>query len=104
MKKLDDAERWSELEAVIRTKGHLAALAGDVSYISKQLTSLRKQREQIERLPVSIMSGERKQEALDEILEEMSYVVNDVSQLKRIADLPATSGLPLSDVINILSR
>ena len=104
MKKLDDAERWSELEAVIRTKGHLAALAGDVSYISKQLTTLRKQREQIERLPVSIMSGERKQEALDEILEEMSYVVNDVSQLKRIADLPATSGLPLSDVINILSQ
>ena len=50
------------------------------------------------------MSGERKQEALDEILEEMSYVVNDVSQLKRIADLPATSGLPLSDVIKILSR
>ena len=104
MKKLDDAERYDELEAVIRTKGHLAALAGDVSYISKQLTTLRKQREQIERLPVSIMSGERKQEALDEILEEMSYVVNDVSQLKRIADLPATSGLPLSDVINILSR
>jgi len=104
MKKLDDAEKWSELEAVIRTKGHLAALAGDVSYISKQLTTLRKQREQIERLPVSIMSGKEKQEAMDEILEEMSYVVNDVSELKRIADLPATSGLPLSDVINILSK
>lgn len=104
MKDLNDDGRYEELEAVIRTKGHLAALANDVNYISRQLSKLRKQREEIERLPVSIMSGEEKQELLDEIIEEMKYVVDDVSQLKRIANLPATSGLPLSDVINILSR
>ena len=104
LKKLKDAERYDELEAVIRTKGHLAAMSGDIDYISKELTNLRRQREEIERLPVSIMSGKEKQEAMDEIIQEMRYVVDVVSELKRIADLPATSGLPLSDVINILSK
>ena len=104
LKKLEEDKRYDELEALLRAKGHLAGLSNDVNYISKNLSKLRDQRLEIERLPASVMSGKEKREAIDAILEEMSYYTDTVSELKRYADLPALSGLPLSEVINVMSQ
>ena len=104
LKKLEEDGRYDELEALLRAKGHLSGLSNDVNYISKNLSRLRDQRLEIERLPASVMSGKEKREAIDAILEEMSYYTDTVSELKRYADLPALSGLPLSEVINVMSQ
>ena len=104
MRKLEKNDRYDELEALLRAKGHLANLSTDVNYISKHLTRLRKQREEIERLPASLMSAKEKREAIEEIFEEMQYYVQDVSVLKRYADLPARSGLPLAEVVEIMRK
>jgi hypothetical protein len=104
LKKLEEDKRYDELEALLRAKGHLANLSTDVNYISKHLTRLRKQREEIEKLPASLMSAEEKREAIEDIFEEMQYYVQDISVLKRYADLPARSGLPLAEVVDIMRK
>ena len=104
LKDLEEAKRYDELEAVLRSKGHLLAIEKDVDYISKQLTKLRNERQEIERAPLSLISAEEKTEEIERILEEMDYYVRDVPKLKKYANLPATAGIPLSDVVDILSK
>ena len=50
------------------------------------------------------MSAEEKREAIEDIFEEMQYYVQDISVLKRYADLPARSGLPLAEVVDIMRK
>ena len=104
LKDLEEAKRYDELEAVLRSKGHLLAIEKDVDYISRQLTKLRNERQEIERAPLSLISAEEKTEEINRILEEMDYYVRDVPKLKKYANLPATAGIPLSDVVDILSK
>jgi len=82
----------------------LLAIEKDVDYISRQLTKLRNERQEIERAPLSLISAEEKTEEINRILEEMDYYVRDVPKLKKYANLPATAGIPLSDVVDILSK
>ena len=87
--KLNREGRLDELDAMLKSSGHIYELNSDTNYIAKQLGELRKQRKAIE---AADMDADLKREMLDQIKEEVNYILQVVPALKRAADLPAFSG------------
>ena len=96
MKRLEEDKRYGELEAMLRSQGHLLDLKKEVNLISRRLGELRRERTEIEK---SNLNPEEKQKTIQDIQDEMDYYVRDIPELKKYANLPAFSAFQLTGTI-----
>ena len=96
MKRLEEDGRYGELEAMMRSQGHLLDIKDEVNVISRRLGELRRERTEVEK---SNFSPEEKEKMIQDIQDEMNYYVSDIPELKKYANLPAFSAFQLTGTI-----